>query len=185
MQDLIKLIEEKLVAAKNEVSKLQEAYRLFTEKETQSIVSNMEVRNGNIGIVKANLNYNTNNPGSQDFSDFNATASFEEKARYYATKLNRAFSCIEFKKWIISMEGEDRAVHTLTHNISAEFKKLLKRGFIAAKFNDSNRHSYYLFTSWRTDDGSDIRPEYYPSAESFGSLAPDRRNRKYIKWLDK
>lgn len=139
--------------------------------------------NEKLGNLKNDL---INSLKNKVMEDYLPDESFDWKVDYFSKKTNRAFTNKEFKRFIEEVEGQERAAILQGNLLSQKFKHLLyHKKFVGAKFGGSNKHTYYLPVEWLTDDGLDIRQEFYPPPEAFGNLAPEKRCRTYIQILRK
>ncbi len=119
---------------------------------------------------------------SQSFVLLNAEypkhGSKQEKIKHILLKANRAMRLPEIQSSIEIIEGPDESKKTIL-SLNYIVKQLASDGDILVG-KKSNRYTFYALPSF-VEEGR-IKPEHFPSTESWGSLPEKSRDASKLKW---
>ncbi len=182
-EEIKKRAEQEIKKYQQIINKWQQISAAATLEDIVEVDSTATT-NGSADNIKSVLSKSLNT--APTLTDYKPDWNLEDKVRYFAAKINRAFSSKEFKKFFEDVEGSERAEELLKGPLLHQRFNYLRKSskFIGAgKFGNSNLHTYYVLKDWLTEDKLDFRPEHYPSKESFGNLAEDKRCKAHLKIL--
>lgn len=175
--------------AQQEINKLQLIMEQWKKVLEAASVEGLDYESGQANSKESTIGLKNdliNSLKNKVLEDYLPDETFEWKIDYFTKKTNRAYTSKEFKKFIEEVEGQERAAVFQGNLLTQKFVTLLShKKFAGAKFGGSNKHMYYLPIEWLTDDGLDIKQEFYPPPEAFGNLAIEKRCKTYIQIIRK
>jgi hypothetical protein len=178
IQDLERIIEKFIASATEQVSALQQIKLLLNSNALKGFGNPSAMLLSNLNSKVNNSNFNT-----QLYKDYPLNGRFIDKMEFLDKLHPQGWRLPERRELIILIEGKEQSGKTLD-GITGKLQYLRRTGgWIAGKYGNVNKYSFYFKPEWLTEDRKGIKPEFAPPMEVLQGLSEEKRLEKNIVWL--